>query len=534
MEITYVVIAFIFGFTVKQVGLPPLVGFLIAGFFLNYLDIEATELLHELSEVGIILLLFSIGLKINIRKLFQPQIWGVATLHMIIMVVFFETVLLLLAGAGVGYFAGIQLASSLLIAFALSFSSTVFAVKILEERGEIGSRHGRLAIGILIMQDFFAVIFITVSKGELPSPLAIGLFGLLILRRPLLYILGRSGHGELLVLLSCILPLAGAALFESVGLKADLGALLLGMLLAGHPKTEELVKAMFGFKDLFLVCFFLTIGMAELPQIQMVTTAFLLLLFIPVKVGLFYVLLTRYALRARTSLLTSLSLANYSEFGLIVSALGVKEGWLSNEWLIIIAVVLSLSMICAAPAATHATVIYSKFNEFWKKFETESRLPEDDVIDIGDATIVVFGMGRIGASAFESLQRRYGREVVGVDSDEERVLLQRVHGKTIIHGDAADYDFWLRGVTNKNRVELVLLTMNHVSNLEAAERIRTLPRSLMVAAIARYEDEVEALRKKGVEMVFNIYDEAGTGFSEHVCSICDEKFEDNEVSESEE
>jgi len=520
MEIVIVVIAFVFGFGAKQVGLPPLVGFLAAGFLLNYLNIEATETLHTLSDVGIILLLFSIGLKVKLKNLFQPQIWGTASLHMVLMVVFFGAVVFFLGFTNIGYFSELSPAGSLTIAFALSFSSTVFAVKILEEKGGMNSRHGRLAIGTLIMQDFFAVVFITLSKGELPSPLALGLFCLIFLRKPLLAILERSGHGELLVLLSCILPLAGAALFDYVGLKPDLGALLLGMLLAGHPKTDELVKAMFGFKDLFLVGFFLTIGLAGLPQISMVGTAFLLLLCIPVKVWVFYYLLTRFSLRARTSLLTSLYLANYSEFGLIVGIVGVKEGLLGNEWLIIIAVALSLSMIFASPAAGLATTIYSRWNTLWRRFETKTRLPEDEIIDVGAAHIVVFGMGRIGTAAFEHLKGKYGKEVVGVDSDEERAEQHRLSGRDIFIGDAVDYDFWQRGVTSGRELELVLLTMSHTANIQAAKRIKSLSVQLTLAAIARYEDEVEELKEAGVELVFNIYDEAGSGFSEHVCLEC--------------
>ena len=529
MEIFVVVIAFVFGFAVKQVGLPPLVGFLAAGFVLNYLDVEATELLYTLSDVGIILLLFSIGLKVQLKRLFQPQIWGTASVHMLIMVLFFGAAVFALSTAGFGYFSELSLPAALTIAFALSFSSTVFAVKILEERGEMSSRHGRLSIGILIMQDFFAVVFITISKGEMPSPLALGLFGLIFLRKPMLAILERSGHGELLVLLACILPLSGAGLFEYVGLKPDLGALLLGMLLAGHPKTDELVKAMFGFKDLFLVGFFLTVGMAELPEFQMIVTACLLLLFIPIKVGLFFYLLTRFSLRARTSLLTSLNLANYSEFGLIVGAVGVKGGWLGSEWLIIFAVALSLSMICSSPAATFATTIYSRWNNFWCRLETKRRLPEDEVIDIGDARIVVFGMGRIGTAAFFNLQSHYGNEVAGVDFDEERVAYHRQSGRSIFLGDAIDYDFWQRGVTGGSQLKLVLLTMSHAANIEAAKRIKTYSKPLTVAAIARYEDEVEMLEKKGVKLVFNIYDEAGSGFSDHILQLCSENHDITDV-----
>ncbi|MCP4338647.1 MAG: cation:proton antiporter [Desulfobulbaceae bacterium] len=525
MEIYIVVLAFFFGFLAKQINLPPLVGFLTAGFILNYFDVEATDRLQELSEVGIILLLFSIGLKVHLKKLFEPQVWGVASLHMLIVVILFGLGIFGLSLMGFGYFGDLDFSASLLLAFALSFSSTVFAVKILEEKGDLSAKHGRLAIGILVMQDLFAVIFITISKGELPSIFALGLLVLLVLRKPLMFILDKSGHGELLVLLACILPIAGANAFEYVGLKPDLGALLLGMLLAGHHKTDELAKAMFGFKDLFLVGFFLTIGMAEFPKIEMFWTSCFLVLLIPIKVGLFYLLLTRFALRARTSLLTSLNLANYSEFGLIVGAVGVSSGWFGSQWLVIIAVALSLSMVVASPVATVATKIYSRYHILLKKFETQKRLPGDAVIDIGDASVVVLGMGRVGAGAYESLCQHYGRTVIGVDFDDERVQNHVQNGRFVIQGDAGDYDFWQRGVLEKGQVKLVLLTMSHPANLAAANRINSASHSCTLAATSRHDDEILELKNIGVDMVFNIFAEAGSGFSDHVCSIYDKSLD---------
>jgi predicted Kef-type K+ transport protein len=529
MEISIVVLAFVFGFLAKQVNLPPLVGFLTAGFVLNYFDVEATDRLHQLSEVGIILLLFSIGLKVQLKKLFEPQVWGVATLHMLCVIILFGLGIFGLSLMGFGYFGDLDFSTSMLLAFALSFSSTVFAVKILEEKGDLGAKHGRLAIGILIMQDLFAVIFITISKGELPSILALGLLVLLLLRKPLYYILDKSGHGELLVLLACILPIAGASVFEYVGLKPDLGALMLGMLFAGHHKTDELAKAMFGFKDLFLVGFFLTIGMAEFPQMQMFWTSCFLVLLIPIKVVLFYLLLTRFALRARTSLLTSLKLANYSEFGLIVAALGVSYGWFGSQWLVIIAVSLSLSMVVASPVASFATEIYSRYHTSLKRFESEKRLPGEALIDIGDASVVVLGMGRVGSGAYESLCQHYGKKVIGVDFDDEQVQRHAQDGKFVIQGDAGDYDFWQRGVLETGQVKLVLLTMSHPANMAAAMRINSSSHSCTLAATTRYDDEIQELKDVGVNLVFNVFAEAGTGFSDHVCSIYDKSI-DNTIT----
>ena len=519
MDTVFIVTAFVFGFLVKQIGLPPLVGFLAGGFVLNALGYTASETLYQLSNVGIILLLFSIGLKVQVKKLLQPQVWGTASLHMGITVVVLGAVLYALSLLGYSYFSQLSLSSSLLFAFALSFSSTVFAVKMLEEKAEMTANHGRLAIGILIMQDLFAVLFITISSGKVPSPLALGLVALFFLKKPLGIILDKSGHGELLVLLACILPIAGASVFEYVGLKPDLGALLLGMLFAGHPKTDELTKAMFGFKDLFLVGFFLTIGMADLPNMQMVKVACLLVLFIPLKVILFYLLMTRYRLRARTSLLTSLTLANYSEFGLIVGALGVSQGWLGSEWLVIIAVAVSISMIVASPVGNMAATMYARWNGFFKKFETTKRMAGEGIIDIGSATIAVLGMGRIGVGAYQHLEQQYGRQVVGLEFDEERVAKHLEAGRQVIFGDAGDYDFWQRGVTKPEQMQLVLLTMSHVANLKAAKRLQAVPADIVIAATARYEDEVEQLKDAGVDHVFNIFGEAGAGFADHVCVV---------------
>ena len=522
METIAIVVAFTFGFLVKQVGLPPLVGFLAAGFFLKYMGMEGSQMLYTLSDVGIILLLFSIGLKVQVKKLFQPQIWATASLHMLITTVVFGSLIFLLASSGLYYFTSLDLKGSLTLAFAMSFSSTVFAVKILEEKGEMNAHHGKLAIGILIMQDLFAVLFITVSAGKIPSLWAVGLFGLYFARKPLMHILDRSGHGELVVLLACILPIAGASIFEYVGLKPDLGALVLGMALAGHPKTDELAKAMFGFKDLFLVGFFLTIGLAGLPSPEMLGIAILLVLLVPLKVALFFYLLTRMRLRARTALMTSLVLANYSEFGLIVGSIGVKDGWMTGEWLTIIAVALSISMIAASPLAAGAARISNRWGSSLHRFESSKRLPGDEMIDLGGASVVVFGMGRIGTGAYDQLRQRYGKQVVGIDSDNEQVEKHQAAGRNVLLGDAGDSEFWQRGLVDiQNRPRLVLLNMPQAPNLTAARAIRerATGAEMTIAATAQYVDEVKTLRAAGIDHVFDIYAEAGAGFSDHVCEI---------------
>ncbi len=518
MDALMILVAFVLGFLVKQVGLPPLLGFLAAGFVLNAFGIQGGDNLQELADIGILLLLFSIGLKVRVKSLLKPEVWAVASMHMGATIAFLGTCVYLLSYTGLSMFTGLDWQVSLLIAFALSFSSTVFTVKVLEEKGEMNSKHGRLAIGILILQDFFAVLFLTLSSGKIPSPWAVCLFGLLLLRRPILSLMNRSGHGELLILLGLLIPIAGAKLFVLVGLKPDLGALLIGMLLAGNPKTSELAKAILSFKDLLLVGFFLTIGLSGLPTLASFGVSMLLVCAIPFKVALFYLLLTRFKLRARTAFLSSLSLATYSEFGLIIGALGASKGWLSSEWLIIFALSLSISFMLASPLNKVAYTLYATLHDFLIRFETKERLPDDQVVSVGDVDGIVFGMGRIGAAAYESLHKRYGKRVIGVDFDLETVNKHRANGWNVLQGDATDYDFWERMQVRNNQIKLLMLAMpSFEANLYAVKRIRSGKYEGNIAAIVAFDDQIEVLKNAGVDLVFSAHKEAGKGFADHVC-----------------
>jgi predicted Kef-type K+ transport protein len=520
MDSIAIIIAFALGFAARQVGLPPLVGYLVAGFAIKAGGVAGGALIVELAEVGILLLLFSIGLKLKLRSLTYPEIWAGASIHMLITVIVFGVGIFMLATAGLSKFAALDFKLSLLIAFALSFSSTVFAVKILEEKGEMASLHGRVAIGILIMQDILAVIFITASSGKLPSPWAALVPVILYAIRPLLFkIMDRCGHGELIILFGLLLALvAGADGFELVGLKPDLGALILGMLVAGHSKAEEMAKALFSFKELFLVGFFLSIGLKGLPDIEALGIAALFVMLTPFKVGLFFLLLTRFKLRARTSLLGSFTLANYSEFGLIVAYIGEANGWISSEWLVIIAIALSTTFVLASPLNTAAHGIYNRLADRLKRYETKTRHPDDQPIDPGDAEIVIFGMGRVGTGAYDFLQSHYGDVIIGCDSDPLTIRSNQEAGRNVIHGDPTDFDFWERAAVDskgeEGKIRLALLAMpKFTANMEAARLMTQAGYKGLIAASARFDDEVTALKEAGV-LAYNFFAEAGAGLAE--------------------
>jgi hypothetical protein len=419
----------------------------------------------------------------------------------------------MLSALSLPFFTYLTLEQSALIAFSLSFSSTVCIVKLLEENGEIKTRHGQLALGVLVVQDIAAVLFLVFATGKTPTAWALALPLLFVLRPLLFKLLEKAGHGEMLPLSGFFFALGGYELFDLVSIKGDLGALLLGMLLSSHSKATELTKSLLSFKDLFLIGFFLSIGFTALPTVSMLAAAFSISMLLLLKVGLFFIILVALRLRARTSFLAALVLGNYSEFGLIVASLSVDMGWLGKEWLVIIALAVSISFILTSVVYANAHKFYGQHKDFMHRFQREKRLPADIVEQPQNAEILVVGMGRVGKSAYRALEEEVGDYVAGLDSDRKRAWKLREDGMRILIGDGEDADFWQAFDTSEVRLVLLALpAMDDIRNI--CYQLRVAGFEGPVAAIARYEDDRAKLLEYGIDHVFNFYKEAGTGFAE--------------------
>jgi glutathione-regulated potassium-efflux system ancillary protein KefC len=522
MDYIWIAVAFICGFLFKQIALPPLIGYLAAGFGLHALGVQPDASLQVLSDLGITLLLFTIGLKLNIRSLFKTEIWAGATAHMAAVVLLTTINSLVLGYVGLQHFIDLDWQSAAVIGFAVSFSSTVCAIKILEERGELRARHGKVVIGILVIQDIAAVIFVTVASGKIPSAWALVLFGLPLIRPLLDKLLERCGHGEMLPLAGFFLALSFGELFELAGLKAQLGAIVIGALLSGNYKAAELSKSLLGFKDVFLIGFFLSIGFTALPTVDMLGAAMIMAIALPFKGALFFVWLTRLKLRSRTAFLSAMSLGNYSEFGLIVCAVGVTYGLLAKEWLVIMALAVSLSFVFTVLINAHAHRLYSHWSAYIKRFENPERLPEDPFPESGNANILVVGMGRVGMGAYDTFHDHLQKNVCGVDVDKERVVKQRKAGRHVILGDAEDPDFW--GHINLQPVRLIIFSMpSYLDNLEAIKQLQRTDYQGKTAGIARYKDQKALLLAAGIDQVFDYVAEVGAGIAEQSIHLADEK-----------
>lgn len=526
MDFIWILFAFICGLAAKRISLPPSIGYLSAGFLLHFLGMQADESLQILADLGITLMLFTIGLKLNIKDLMKNEVWLGSLSHTVLWVGLTVSIVKLGMIFSIPFFADLSLTSAAMMVFALSFSSTVCAVKLMEEQGEMRTRHGKLIIGVLVMQDIIAVAFLVVATGKIPTIWALGLTLLFVFRPWIFKLINQVGHGELLPLTGFFLALGSYELFHLVGIKGDLGALLVGMFLAAHPKASEINKSLLSFKDIFLIGFFLSIGFVALPTLDMLAIASLLVvLLIPVKFILFFLIFTQLKLRSRTAYLGALALSNFSEFGLIVAALSVKSSWISNEWLVILAIAVSISFVLTNVIYQYAHTIFSSKKSFLMRFESPQKLSEDTFTFPPDIPVVVVGMGRVGMGAYRALTAHSGEKVWGMDAEKAKVDWLHTQGVDAYVGDAEDAYFWEN--INMNSIKLVLLALPSVQD---SENITVILRKAnyqgKIAAIARYDDERDTLLSLGIDKVFNFYSEAGVGFAEESIAMLEKDKKD--------
>jgi predicted Kef-type K+ transport protein len=501
--------ALICGLLMRSLGQPALLGYLAAGFILHELGLAGGQTLAVVSEIGITLLLFSIGLKLRPKDLLAPSIWGTTLIHMALFQVLFTILLVCLSYLLPGL--GLNLTTSLIVAFALTFSSTVFVIQVMQERGEMASRHANLAIGVLIIQDIAAVVFLGFSAGKTPEWSALGLLMIFPLRGVFLRLLSLCGHGELFTLFGLALAILGAELFDFVGIKGDLGALILGAVLAGDQKAKELAQNLLYFKDLLLVGFFLSIGLSGWPEPSILIASLGLGVLALLKSPLYFLLMTRFHARPRTALLGSLALSNHSEFGLIVVAVAASVGWVDHQWSAGLSLAIAASFILSAPLNQRAHELYRRWHEGINSYQTEQLRQARP--NIRNARFFVLGMGNIGTGAYNTMAEYYGHCVVGVDDNDRTLASHSESGRRVVAGDASDPDFW--ACVDLDKLELVMLALtNFEENKLVGKLLRELGYEGPITAVARYAEEAQELEKRGIS-VFNLYKEAGTGFAEH-------------------
>lgn len=507
MELVWVGTAYIVGLIASRLSFPPLVGYLIAGYVLHALGITSAETLTHLADIGIELLLFTVGLKIKLRSLLRREVLSVGGLHLAFVTGISGVIFLLI---------GERSAGGWVLGASLAFSSTVLAIKVLEDNGELSSLHGRDVLSILILQDVVAIALLAVADGRKPSYWAFALL-LLPLLRPLAHrLLTVSRADELKLLLGVSLALAGGVSSGSVGISPDIGALLMGIMLAAHPQIDDLSDKLWSLKEVFLVAFFLQIGLAHLPNRDQIVLSLGLLAVLPLQGIVFFTLFILAGLRSRTAFISSLALMTYSEFALITTGAVVKANLLSSDWNAVIALAVAGSLAVAAPLNRYSHQLFSWCEPFLIRFEKTSGMGHPDRLpdSIGLAEWLVVGMGRTGISAYMTLHRQEKR-VVGLDADPTVLESLLAEGKRVIYGDAEDPELWSE--LPLNRVKGIILTLPEFdARCSAIRQLRKRGFQGQIGTICYLPEEKEQMERLGANLMIHPLVEAGNQLARQI------------------
>lgn len=404
--------------------------------------------LELLAQLGIALLLFVVGLKLDVHV--------VRTLGPVALAAGGAQVALVAAGGFLLALAlGLGATPALYVGIGVAFSSTIIVVKLLSDRHELDDLHGRLALGILIVQDLVVVVVMiaVTATGEAEGSTAGALLGvvakgaallavLAVLARyaltPLLHRLARLP--DLLVLFAIAWAVALGAIGEEIGLGVEVGAFLGGVSLASTPYREAIGSRLVTIRDFLLLFFFIDLGSRIEPSLVLdhlavaaVLSAFVLVVKPAVVMGLLGAL--RY--RARVSLQTGLALAQISEFSLILGAVGLRLGHVDEETTSLLTVVALVTIAVSVYAYPYADALGTRFAGALAVFERRAPRPDEEHGAEVPPEVIVLGLGRYGAGVVEGLRQR-DVAVLGVDFDPVALGQWADRGVDVIYADAED------------------------------------------------------------------------------------------------
>jgi hypothetical protein len=421
------------------------------------------------------------------------------------------------------------------VAIALTFSSTIIIVKLLSDKREIESLHGRIALGFLIVQDIVVVISMIVlsaigvggaGDGALSDVLAVLGYGIAMLAgvalfiryaaNPLVERLSRSP--ELLVSFAIGWAALLAALGHYLGFGKELGGLLAGVSLASTPFREAIASRLASLRDFLLLFFFIALGVSlDLSVLgASVGPAIVLSLFVLFGNPLIVLaIMGAMGYRKRTGFLAGLTVAQISEFSLIFMAMGVTIGHVAEEALGLVTLVGLVTIAASTYMITYSHWLYDRLEPVLGVFERRGagEIREDAREGARPHDVILFGLGRYGLGIGAAL-RAAGLRVLGVDFSPEAVRHARTQGFEVTFGDATDPEF-LSHLPLRSASWLVLAVPEHDTGLTHDDARRALLRAARdvsyngkIAVAAHGESTAEGLSRSGADLVLMPYRDA--------------------------
>ena len=521
-----VALALVGGMLAVRLRQPPIVGYLLAGVVIGPFTpgfVGEAAHINDLAEIGVVLLLFALGVEFSLRELAPVRRVAVpgAILQVLITAV---------AGALVGIPLGLSATAAVVVGAAIAISSTVVVLKVLQERGELDSLHGRTAIGWMVVQDLVTILLIALLEpfaegGDLALPV---LFTLLrtALFLGLAYVVGtrvlpwlfrtvsRLGSPELFLLSVFATALLAAFLSSAVfGLSLALGAFVAGLIVSESELSHQAAGEITPFRDLFAVLFFVSVGMLLDPAAMVADWPALLALLLVamlVKAGSSLVLGSVLGLPLRSAILLGATIAQVGEFSFLLAqqalSLGLLDARAYNLVLgtAVLSIVLTPGLIGAAVRLVER--LEHRVLDVAPPAEASGGFTRGELVASGEAhdrgatldrpAVVVLGSGRVGRVVIRAVRARGFRCIV-VDRDQRALDEAARTGAATLYGDAASPAILRRAGLGEARLLVVAIGDALTARL-AVERARAINPRLTVISRARGRGEAAVLQGLGV------------------------------------
>ena len=541
--------ALILGFLAERIRVPALVGYLVAGILIGPTTpgfVADVHLASQLSEIGVMLLMFGVGLHFSLDDLLAVK--RIAVPGAVV-----QMGLATLLGMAVAWGWGWSWSSGLIFGLSLSCASTVVLLKALESRGVLGSMNGRIAVGWLVVEDLATVLVLVLlpplagvlggseaAHAAAAKPLwitigqtllQVGAFLALMLiagRRALPWMLwqvSRTGSRELFtlaVIASAIGIAYGAAALFSVSFA--LGAFFAGMVMRESEFSHRAAEESLPLRDAFSVLFFVSVGMLFDPAILVeqpwqVLGVLAIIIFGKSAAALALVLAFRYPLN--TALIVSASLAQIGEFSFILAGLGLSLGLLPAEGmsLVLAGALISIALnpvlfATVEPVRRWILRRSEKARSLDRRSAPYAELPMSTERKYLEGQVVLVGYGRVGRRIAGALEAR-GIPYVVAEQNRELVEKLRKQGMAAVSGNAADPAVLIQAHIAEAAM-LVVATPDPLNVRQIANTARILNPGIEIVLRTHSEEELAMLRKEGIGSIFFGEEELAKGMSGHV------------------
>ena len=505
-------LATILSIIAKLLKQPSILAYIITGILLGplFLNIATpTETIHLFAEIGIAFLLFLIGLNLNFSTLKRTGKSSIIIGILQIMVTTFFSYLLSKA-------LGFSNVESLYISLAITFSSTVIIVKLLSDKNDIDTLYGKILVGLLLVQDFVAIIsliFITsIGNGNfsINSALLIIIKGVALIAFVWLsskYLLRKifniiSSSQEILFISSIAWCFFLSSLAYMLGLSVEIGAFLAGVSLTVLPFNYVILNKIKPLRDFFIVIFFVNLGISMVVDSisSIIIPALILSAFVIIgKLIILLIIVALLGYKKRTSFLVSLAIIQISEFSLILINLGLKVGHLTQEIATLITLVGLITITISTYMIVYNDKLYIFLSRYLTIFERKKLKEERYKVERNKYELILFGGHRTGYNIIKSLKLSK-RKFLTVDFNPDVISNLKKQGIEAIYGDVSDQDFIEELL--KIKPKIVISTIHNLEdNLEIIKTFRKFNKNGLVFVTTRDLMELKTLYEKGADFV---------------------------------